>query len=118
MSHAIGLEAPAVSSWKTPVPGELPTQVENPISILDMSAVHINCLPSTCEPIQSLTDCSSTTQGAPLHEDRMDSTLTVPPRIPPAIRAEPTFPEAPTAPVFRQQPPQPQTGGKTSVHPS
>ena len=28
MSHAIGLEAPAVSGWKTPVPGELPTQVE------------------------------------------------------------------------------------------
>ena len=69
MSHAIGLEAPAVSGWKTPVPGELPTQVENPVSILDMSGVRINYLPSACEPIQSPTDRSSTAQGAPLHED-------------------------------------------------
>ena len=46
MSHAIVLEAPAVSGWKTPVPGELPTQVENPVSILDMSDVRINYLPS------------------------------------------------------------------------
>ena len=68
MSHAIGLEAPAVSGWKTPVPGELPTQVENPVSILDMSGGRINYLPSACEPIQSLTDRSSTAQGAPLHE--------------------------------------------------
>jgi len=30
MSHAIVLEAPAVSGLKTPVPGEPPTQVENP----------------------------------------------------------------------------------------
>ena len=108
MSHAIVLEAPAVSGWKTPVPGELPTQVENPVSILDMSGVRINYLPSACEPIQSLTDRSSTAQGAPLHEDRTDSTLTVSPRIIPASRAEPTFPEVPTAPVFRQQPPKPQ----------
>jgi len=74
MSHAIGLEAPTVSGWKTLVPGELPTQVENPVCTLDMSGVRINYLPSACEPIP-----------------------------------EPTFPEAPTAPVFRQQPPQPQT---------
>jgi len=69
----------------------------------------INYLPSACESIQSLTDRSSTAQGAPLHEDRTDSTPTVSPRIPPASRAEPTFPEVPAAPVFRQQPPQPQT---------
>ena len=74
-----------------------------------MSDVWMNYLPSACQPIQSLTDRSSTAQGAPLHEDRTDSTLTVPPWIPPASRAEPTFPEVPTAPVFRQQPPQPQT---------
>jgi len=74
-----------------------------------MSGARINYLPSACESIQSLTDRSSTAQGAPLHEDRTDSTLTVPPRIPPTSRAEPTFPEAQTAPVFRQQPPQPQT---------
>jgi len=109
MSHPIVLEAPAVSGWKMPVPGELSTQVENPVSILDMSGVRINYLPSACEPIQSLTDRSSTAQGAPLHEDKTDSTLTVPPRIPPASRAEPTFFKVPTAPVFRQQPPQPQT---------
>jgi len=109
MSHAIVLEAPAVSGCKTPVPGELPTQVENPVSMLDMSDVRINYLPSACEPIQYLTDRSSTAQGAPMHKDWTDSTLTVPPRIPPASRAEPTFPEVPTTPVFRQQPPQPQT---------
>jgi len=84
MSHAIVLEAPVVSGWKTPVPGELPTLVDNPVSILDMSGVRINYLPSAFELIQSLTDHSSTAQGAPLHEDRTDSTLTVPPRIPPA----------------------------------
>jgi len=100
MSHAIVLEAPAVSGWKTPVLGELPTQVENPVSILDMSDVRINYLPSACEPMQSLTDRSPAVQGAPLHEDRTDSTLTVPPWIPPASRAEPTFPEVPTRARF------------------
>jgi len=109
MSHAIALEPPAVSGWKTPVPGEHPTKVESSVSILDMSGVRINYLPSACEHIQSLTDRGSTAQGAPLHEDRTDSIPTVPPRIPPASRAEPTSPEVPTASVFRQQPPQPQT---------
>jgi len=56
ISHAIVLEVPVVSGWKTPVPRELPTQVENPVSILDMSGVRINYLPSACEPMQSLTD--------------------------------------------------------------
>jgi len=74
-----------------------------------MSGVRINYLPSACEHIQSLTDRGSTAQGAPLHEDRMDSIPTVPHRIPPASRAEPTSPKVPTAPVFRRQPPQPQT---------
>ena len=108
MSHAIVLEAPAVSGWKTPVPGELPTQVENPVSILDMSGVRINHLPSACEPIQSDRP-QLHGAGCATARDMTDSTLTVSPRIPPASRAEPTFPEAPTAPVFRQQPPQPQT---------
>jgi len=109
MSHAIALEPPAVSGWKMPVPGEPPTKGENYVSILDMSGVRINYLPSACEHIQSLTDRGSTAQGAPLHEDTTDSIPTVPPWIPPASRAEPTSPEVPTAPVFRQQPPQPQT---------
>jgi len=34
MSHAIAVEPPAVSGWKTPVPGEPPTKVENSVSIL------------------------------------------------------------------------------------
>jgi len=109
MSHAIALEPPALSGWKTRVPGEPPTKVENSVSNLDMSGVRINYLPSACEHTQSLTDRGSTAQGAPLHEDRTDSIPTVPPRIPPASRAEPTSPKVPTAPVFRQQPPQPQT---------
>ena len=109
MSHAIALEPPEVSGWKMPVPGKPPTQAENSVSILDMSGMRINYLPSACEHIQSLTDRGSTVQGAPLHEDRTDSILTVPPRIPPASPAEPTSPKVPTAPVFRQQQPQPQT---------
>ena len=67
-SHAISLEAPAVSGCKTPVRGEVPAQVESPVtpvSVLDMSGVRINYLPSACEPIQSPTDRSSTAQGAP-----------------------------------------------------
>jgi len=61
MSHTIASEPVAVSGWKTPVP-----KVENSVSILDMSGVQINYLPSACEHIQSLTDCGSTAQGAPL----------------------------------------------------
>jgi len=109
MSHAIALEPPAVSGWKTPVPGEPPTKVKNYVSNLDMSGVRINYLPSACEHIQSLTDRGSTAQGVPLQEGRTDSIPTDPPRIPPVSRAELTFPDAPTAPVFRQQPPQSQT---------
>jgi len=74
-----------------------------------MSGVRITYLPSPCEHIQSLTDRGSMAQGAPLYEDRTDSIPTDPPRTPPASRAEPTSPEVPTAPVFRQQPPQPRT---------
>jgi len=39
MSHTIALEPPAVSGWKTPVPGEPPTKVNNSVSNLDMSGV-------------------------------------------------------------------------------
>jgi len=84
MSHAIGLDPPAVSGWKTSVPGEPPIDVENSVSNLDMSGVRINYLPSACEHMQFLTDRGSTVQGAPLQEGRTDSIPTDPPRIPPA----------------------------------
>ena len=84
MVHAIALEPPAVSSWKRPVPGDSPTEVENSVSNLDMSDVRINYLPSACEHRQSLTDHGS----APLQTGRTDSIPTDSPRIPPASRAE------------------------------
>jgi len=61
MSLAIALEPPAVSGWRTPVPGEPPTKyfkVENSVSNLDMSDMRINYLPSACEHIQSLSSVS------------------------------------------------------------